>query len=178
MIRELTELGNPILRARAIDVALDDETLPQLILDLKDTLAASQGVGIAAPQIGVSKRVFLVSSRPNSRYPNAPTMEPVAMINPRIISQSTEAEKDWEGCLSIPGIRGFVSRSVQIRIAYWDLDSREERISDYSHFIARICQHENDHLDGIVFLDRIESADVVTNKEYFKLIAQQQGGNS
>ena len=171
MIRELIELGNPILRQVALAADLSDPTLPMLIQDLVDTLEVSRGMGIAAPQIGVSKRVFIVSSKPNSRYPQAPLMEPVVMVNPEIVWQSPEIEKDWEGCLSIPGIRGLVPRAKRIKISFWDLDSATEKTVEYADFIARICQHENDHLDGVVFLDRAESGDLVTEKEYLKLIS-------
>ena len=168
MICELTELGNPILRQVALAADPKDPALPILIQDLLDTLEVSKGMGIAAPQIGVSKRVFIVSSKPNSRYPKAPLMEPVVMVNPKIVWQSPEIEKDWEGCLSIPGIRGLVPRARRIKISYWDFKSATEKTVEYADFIARICQHENDHLDGVVFLDRAESGDLVTEKEYAK----------
>ena len=119
-----------------------------------------------------SKRIFIISSRPNVRYPNAPEMEPTAIINPCILSFSEEKEKDWEGCLSIPGIRGLVPRHKSINVKYLTRDGQEVK-REFSHFIARIFQHELDHLNGTVFLDRLQSnKDLVTEKEYQKLISK------
>jgi peptide deformylase len=127
-------------------------------------------VGIAAPQAAQSDRLFIVASRPNLRYPQAPNMEPTAMINPRIVDASRETVKDWEGCLSIPGIRGLVPRSRAIEIEYTSRDGKLQR-QELTYFVARIFQHEHDHLDGIVFLDRVESThELITEDEYQKQI--------
>lgn len=99
-------------------------------------------------------------------------MEPTAMINPRIISSSTETVKDWEGCLSIPGIRGLVPRNRAIEIEYTSRDGKLHR-QELTDFVARIFQHEHDHLDGIVFLDRVESTkELMTEDEYQKQIVK------
>ncbi|MCX7596089.1 MAG: peptide deformylase, partial [Fischerella sp.] len=128
------------------------------------------GVGIAAPQVAQSYRVMIVASRPNPRYPDAPEMEPTAMINPKIITHSTAVVKGWEGCLSIPGIRGLVPRYEAVEVEYTDRNGKLQK-QLLNGFIARIFQHEHDHLDGIVFLDRLESnRDIVTEQEYQKLI--------
>jgi peptide deformylase len=175
MIREIIELGNPLLRNLAIEVR-DPGTpdLGQLVEDLLDTMNASDGVGIAAPQIGVCERVIVVASRPDDRYPGAPLMEPVVMINPRLEWGSAVMEKDWEGCLSIPGIFALVPRAKEIRVRYVDFHSAKEVVKEFKGFFARVWLHENDHLDGIVFPDRIESSmDLVTDKEYRRILSLQ-----
>jgi peptide deformylase len=170
-ILEIAELGNPALRERASEVEdIHDPGVQSFIDDLIVTGLNANGVGIAAPQVSVPKRIFIVSSRPNIRYPNAPVMEPTAIINPEIVSYSEETVKDWEGCLSIPGIRGLVPRHRSVRVKYLLRDgTREER--EFSDFIARIFQHEYDHLNGVLFLDRLESnKDIITEREYMKLL--------
>lgn len=170
-VLEITELGNPVLRKRASDVEdLSDLQVMSFIDDLIETCIDSNGVGIAAPQVSLSKRIFIISSKPNPRYPNAPELGPIALINPEITFYSEEKEKDWEGCLSIPGIRGLVPRHKTIKVKYITRGGKVVE-NEFSDFIARIFQHELDHLDGIVFLDRIDSnKDLVTEKEYQRLM--------
>jgi peptide deformylase len=170
-ILEIAELGNPILRERASDVKdVHDPEVQRFIDDLMATGINANGVGIAAPQVSLSKRIFIISSRPNIRYPNAPEMDPTAIINPEIISYSDETVKDWEGCLSIPGIRGLVPRYRSVRVKYLLRDGTSEEREFYD-FIARIFQHENDHLNGVLFLDRLESnLDIITEREYLRLL--------
>jgi peptide deformylase len=165
--RPIIELGNPLLRQQAQQVnCVDDPALQQLIDDLLYTVKSAHGVGIAAPQVGESQRLFIVASRPNPRYPNAPEMEPTAMLNPRILSHSSETVKGWEGCLSIPGIRGKVPRYRAIEVEYLDRTGKLHK-HELTDFVARIFQHELDHLDGIVFLDRLETTqDVMTEREF------------
>jgi peptide deformylase len=169
------ELGNPILRrvAEVIPVNRDlptpplpDPQIQALINELILTVQQTNGVGIAAPQVGKSVRLFIVASRPNLRYPHAPEMSPTAMINPRILTHSSETEKGWEGCLSVPGIRGLVPRHTTIQVEYTGRDGRlyQQTLTD---FVARIFQHELDHLNGIVFLDRVETThDLISEREY------------
>ena len=170
-LRQIAQLGHPILRAKAVDVP--DPIAPEiqsLVDDLLITVADVNGVGIAAPQVYEPPRVFIVASKPNPRYPNAPEMEPTAMINPSIEWSSTQIETGWEGCLSIPGIRGLVPRSTSIRVSFPSRDGVRQ-LCEYSGFIARVFQHEYDHLEGIVFLDRLESTkDIITEKEYLKIV--------
>lgn len=173
-ILEITELGHPILRQRSSEVEnLKDQGVQNFIDDLIETGIDSNGVGIAAPQVNEAKRIFIISSRPNVRYPNAPEFDPVAIVNPEIIYFSDEKVKDWEGCLSIPGIRGLVPRHKTIKVKYRTRDG-EEVEKEFSDFIARIFQHELDHLDGTVFLDRIESSrEIITEKEYKRLMTKE-----
>ncbi len=167
----IIQLGNPILRHKASLVEnIQDDHIQTLIDDLIATVAQANGVGIAAPQVAESYRVMIVASRPNPRYPHAPEMEPTAMINPKIMAHSTEVVKGWEGCLSIPGIRGLVPRYETIEVEYTDRNGNLQK-QVLTDFVARIFQHEYDHFDGIVFLDRLENnQDLITEEEYKKLI--------
>lgn len=164
---QIAQLGNPVLRQQAQVVDnIRDERLQQLIDHLIATVVAANGVGIAAPQVSESYRLFIVASRPNPRYPYAPLMEPTAMVNPRIISHSPEIVQGWEGCLSIPGIRGLVPRHQAVEVEYTNRHGQLHR-QELTDFVARIFQHEYDHLNGIVFLDRVESTkDLMTEQEY------------
>jgi peptide deformylase len=166
----IIKLGNPILRKSASLIEnIKDEQIQKLIDDLITTVASANGVGIAAPQVGESHRLFIVASRPNPRYPKAPDMKPTAMINPQIIDHSRKIIKDWEGCLSVSGIRGLVPRYEWVTVEYIDKEgkSKHQKLVD---FVARIFQHECDHLDGIVFLDRVESTqELVSEEEYQRL---------
>ena len=170
-ILQIIQLGDPVLRSPAQLVDnIRDQRIQKLIDDLIATVGLALGVGIAAPQVAERDRLFIVASRPNPRYPNAPEMEPTAIINPRIIAHSTEVIQGWEGCLSIPGIRGLVPRYQAIEVEYTDRDgkSQKQKLTD---FVARIFQHEYDHLDGIVFLDRLKSTqDIMTEQEYQKRV--------
>ena len=171
---QITQLGNPILRqvARSIE-NIHDQQMQKLIDDLITTVVSANGVGIAAPQVATSQRLFILASRPNLRYPDAPIMEPTAILNPRIIAHSDEVVKGWEGCLSIPGIRGLVPRYQTIEVEYTSRDGKLHQ-QTLTNFVARIFQHESDHLDGIVFLDRVESTqDLMTEQEYQQQLVSQ-----
>ncbi len=167
LIRSIAQLGHPVLRepARPVDLPASD-AIRALVDDMLATLRDADGVGIAAPQVYEGVSLFLVASRPNPRYPDAPLMEPEVVVNPEIVERSDEVVQGWEGCLSIPGIRGNVPRHQRIRARYRTLDGAEvER--EFEGFVARVFQHEDDHLHGLVFLDRLEgSRDIVTEKEF------------
>ncbi|MDH5426703.1 MAG: peptide deformylase [Nitrospirota bacterium] len=171
-ILEISQLGSPVIRERAAKVTdIHDPQLQTLIDDLFATVAAENGMGIAAPQVSVSKRIIILSPKPNARYPYAPTMEPTAMINPEMTWGSPEREKDWEGCLTVPGIRGLVPRHLTIRVRYHTPQGVQIE-TEFDGFLARVFQHEADHLDGVVFLDRVESTlDLVTEGEWQNIIA-------
>jgi peptide deformylase len=170
-LQPISQLGAPILRQ--IAQPIDDpqaEWVKILIDDLLATLRQSNGVGIAAPQIAHSHRLLIVASRPNVRYPHAPEMEPTAMINPKILSRSAETVTDWEGCLSVPGIRGLVERCDRIQVEYLTCDGKTQQ-QELTGFVARIFQHEFDHLEGLVFLDQLHSTrDIITEQEYLKVL--------
>lgn len=173
VLRQIAQLGHPVLRTAAAPVPLPvSETVRGLIDDMLATLREAEGVGIAAPQVFEPLAVFIVASRPNPRYPSAPLMEPEIVINPEIIERSEEMVKGWEGCLSIPGIRGEVPRHRRVKARYQTVEGQfVER--EFVDFVARIFQHEDDHLRGIVFLDRLESTrDLVTEREFQKRFAR------
>ncbi|WDE08298.1 peptide deformylase [Thalassomonas viridans] len=165
---EIALLGEEVLRRQA--QAVEDFSAPDLpgfISRLKQTMLAAGGIGIAAPQVFDPRAIMIIASRANARYPDAPDMAPVVMINPKIISHSPETEKDWEGCLSVPKLRGLVPRYKSITFCYQDEQGAEQRVS-WQGFLARIFQHEYDHLTGKVWLDRVESmADVIAEDVYF-----------
>ena len=170
-IAEIVQLGSEVLRLKAVLVTdIESSEIKQLINTLQDTLASTQGVGIAAPQINESKQVIIIASRPSARYPNAPLMEPTVMINPTFEALSESIEKDWEGCLSIPSIRALVPRYKEIKISYTDITGKKIN-TQLEGFVARVFQHEFDHLEGKVYLDRVESnQDIFAESEYYKLL--------
>jgi len=146
--------GDSLLRQHAATIAdPSGQELKALVDAMLVTMRAFNGVGIAAPQIGHSLRVVIVASQPNSRYPDAPIMEPLVMVNPAIITKSPEMRPDWEGCLSVPGQRLQVLRHLTVEACWDDLDAHRHQ-QFFSGFVARIIQHELDHLDGILFTDR------------------------
>ena len=155
--RQIAQLGHPVLRAPVAPVTFPaSDAIRALVADMLATLRDANGVGIAAPQVFESVAIFIVASRPIPRYPDAPLMEPEVVINPEIIERSAEMVKDWEGCLSIPGLRGEVPATGTSRPG--TRRSRARSLNgNFSDFVARIFQHEDDHLHGIVFLDRLES---------------------
>lgn len=165
----IAQLGAEVLRLTAQPIT--DFHAPEtraLICALKDTLANSEGVGLAAPQIGYSQRAIIVASRPNRRYPYAPDMLPTVMLNPSFRPVSDVQEPGWEGCLSIPGIRALVPRFAHIAVSYWDENGLAVN-TQFNGFVARVFQHEHDHLDGLVYLDRVASnRDIVAESEFFK----------
>ncbi len=171
ILRQIAQLGQPVLREVAGKVADPaDPAVRALIEDMLVTVADANGVGIAAPQMYEPLSLFIVASRPNPRYPHAPGMEPTAMINPELLWVSDEKEKGWEGCLSIPGLRGPVPRHRRIGVRYLTRTG-ELREEEYVDFPARVFQHEFDHLQGILFIDRVESTrELVTEKEYLRLV--------
>ncbi|MFA5921304.1 MAG: peptide deformylase [Methylococcaceae bacterium] len=169
-ISEIAQLGAKVLRLQAQAVTDSRSAEIQRIIEtMQDTLSTTQGVGIAAPQISISKRIIIIASRPTPRYPSAPLMEPTVMINPAFQTLSDTREKDWEGCLSIPGIRALVPRYIEILINYTNQQGIlvEARLEG---FVARIFQHEFDHLKGKVYLDRVEdNRDIFAESEYLKM---------
>lgn len=169
---EIALLGEPVLRqlAQPIDNVTSAE-IQQLAQRMLFTLEGSNGVGIAAPQIFESKRIIIVASKPTKRYPYAPEMPATVMINPEFIPLSNEMIKDWEGCLSIPSIRALVPRYQLIRVTYTNLTGQRLQVN-FEGFVARVFQHEYDHLNGFVYLDRVENNhEIISEQQFFKLIA-------
>lgn len=155
-ILPVAQRGEGILKLKAAHVAdseLKSEWLQQLASALHATMSERNGVGIAAPQVYISKRVIIVASRPNPRYPDAPEMDAVVMVNPEILAFSQETCLGEEGCLSVPNERGQVERAQVVTVRYQTLNGDVVE-TVYEGFPARIVQHEVDHLDGILFVDR------------------------
>ncbi len=164
---DILQLGNLALRQHAQPIAdPHDQTLQALIDELLQQMEQAGGVGIAAPQIGISKQLIFIASRPTPRYPDAPEMSPIPMLNPQLIDYAAETAKGWEGCLSVPGIRGLVPRYTSVTVEYLDRHGQPQR-QTFHDFVARIFQHEYDHLQGIVFVDRVESThELMSEQEY------------
>lgn len=164
---QILELGHPLLRKIAEPVEdINAVETQQLIDDLMSFVAQQQGMGIAAPQVGISKQIFILCSHPNARYPYAPAMPPTAVINPTIVQHQGPHEKGWEGCLSIPGLRALVPRAETIEVRYFTREA-EQVETNFSGFLARVFQHEYDHLRGQLFIDYAESTlDMMTEKQW------------
>ncbi|MFX1672207.1 peptide deformylase [Paraburkholderia sp. A2WS-5] len=155
MIREILRMGDPRLLgiARPVD-HFDTPELHELIADMFDTMHAANGAGLAAPQIGVDLQVVIFGFEDNERYPEAPPVPQTVLINPVIHPLSHDMEEGWEGCLSVPGLRGAVSRYSMIRYNGFDqYGNTIERVAEGFH--ARVVQHECDHLIGKLYPMRI-----------------------
>lgn len=168
---KILQLGNSRLAEPAMRVG---PTLTMVDLrdarDLLHTCLKNKGAGIAATQVGIMKRIIVVASWPNKRYPNAPKMKPTIMFDPEIITRSERVESAYEGCLSIPGIRGLVPRHAWIKIKYIGMDGKSHPLHAKG-FIARIIQHEVDHLNGTVFLGRVmRLEDLISDAVYLEMM--------
>lgn len=156
-ILPVAQRGEVILTLKAASVAeseFNSAWLNELAAAMQATMLERSGVGIAAPQVYISKRVIIVASRSNPRYPDAPEMDAVVMVNPEILEQSEVTVLGEEGCLSVPNERGQVTRAETIKVQYFTLQG--ELVETIFHgFPARIVQHEIDHLNGILFVDRL-----------------------
>ncbi len=151
MIRDIVLMGEPVLRTPGEDVDVFDEDLRELVRDLYETMYRAEGVGLAAPQVGVSKRVCVVDLRKDDE-PGAR----VALVNPRVVWASRDTEKEAEGCLSIPGIEELIERPRTVRIEGRDPDGKEVSL-EAEGLYGRALQHEIDHLDGILIVDRVSA---------------------
>ena len=153
-VREVLRMGHPVLAQVAEPVQGFGPELQALLQDMKDTMAAENGAGLVAPQIGISRRVVIFGVDGNPRYPDAEEVPFTVLVNPRIEFLSNVVEEGWEGCLSVPGMRGVVPRFTRLR--YTGFDERGQpidRVADGFH--ARVVQHECDHLDGILYPQRM-----------------------
>ena len=155
MIREILRMGDPRLLARSREVErLGTPELSALLADMRDTMRAHDGAGLAAPQIGVPLRVVIFGMERNPRYPDAPAVPYTELVNPVLTPLADDEEEGWEGCLSVPGLRGAVPRFTRLRYEGFDPDGRPVA-RDVDGFHARVVQHECDHLDGILYPMRI-----------------------
>ncbi len=155
MIRDVLKMGDPRLLQKAAPVErFGTPELSELLRDMQDTMAALNGAGLAAPQIGVSLRVVIFGVQQNPRYPDAEEVPFTVLCNPLLTPLGRDVDEDWEGCLSVPGLRGLVPRHTHLRYSGFDVNGTPiER--EVSGFHARVVQHECDHLDGILYPTRI-----------------------
>lgn len=153
--RPILRLGNPVLRQRSVEIEnLDSAELHGLISDMFDTMAAADGAGLAAVQIGVPVRLMIFGFEANARYPEVEPIPVTVLINPEFTVLDEEKIGGWEGCLSVPGMRGFVQRHSRIR--YSGVDQFDKSIvREVDGFHARVFQHEFDHLEGVLYPDLI-----------------------
>jgi peptide deformylase len=154
-VRDVLRMGHPVLREKAKPVEdLASAELKQLVADMKETMAFKNGAGLAAPQIGVSQRVVIFGVEANPRYPDAEPVPFTVLVNPKLLMLTREVEEDWEGCLSVPGMRGVVPRYTKLRYTGFDENGDPiDRVAEGFH--ARVVQHEVDHLDGILYPQRM-----------------------
>ena len=155
MIREVLRMGDPRLLQRSQEVqAFGTPELEALLTDMRHTMAHLNGAGLAAPQIGVGLRVVIFGVHANPRYPDVEEVPDTVLINPLLTPLGAELEDGWEGCLSVPGMRGLVPRYQRLR--YSGYDEKGQRFErEVGDFHARVVQHEVDHLDGILYPMRI-----------------------
>ncbi len=156
-VQKVIRMGHPLLLTRAEEVEnFGTPELDQLITNMQETMADLNGAGLAAPQIAVALRVIIFGISENPRYPDADSVPETVLINPEISIIGTERESAWEGCLSVPHMRGLVPRYTSIR--YRGYDAKGNLIERDAHgFHARVVQHEVDHLDGVLYPTRIEN---------------------
>ena len=133
------------------------------------TMAQVGSLSIAAPQVGVLRRMIVISSEPSSAYPTAPRMGPLVMLNIKVVRRSPALKKDWEGCASIPGIYAKVLRYSWIEVEYTNLRGQVRQVA-FDGLLARLLQHESDHLDGTLFLDGADIHTIVQKKDYLVMV--------
>jgi len=155
MIREVLRMGDPRLWQKSLPVSqFNTKELHELLQDMRDTMAHLNGAGLAAPQIAVPLRVVIFGVTANPRYPDVEPVPDTVLINPQLTPLSDEVEEGWEGCLSVPGMRGWVPRFRRLR--YSGFDEQGKRFErEVEGFHARVVQHEVDHLDGVLYPMRI-----------------------
>ena len=176
-ILKVARLGHPILRKIAEAVppeGIGAPVIQQLIDDMIETMVEYDGAGLAAPQVHVSRQIVVFEVEGNPRYPDAESIPLTVLINPKITPTTHHMDEDWEGCLSLPDLRGQVPRYTQIRIDAYD---RKGKKLSYvvKDFYARVVQHECDHLIGTVFVDRMKS---MASLSFLREFARYQGGSS
>lgn len=178
-IREIIRMGHPVLRQKARLVRDDEMKSPdlyRLVDDMIETLDDAGGIGLAAPQVNISLRVAILNMPEGAnRYGHFEAIPLTVCINPRMtILDEARLEGYWEGCLSVPGLRGFVKRPQSLRLDYTDMDGADRQV-EFNGFQATVCQHELDHLDGVLYIDRIADSRYLMFEEEFMRFIQPQG---
>ncbi len=164
-ILKVARLGHPVLRQVAAPVPVTEirsaET-QRLIEDMVETMREYNGAGLAAPQVHILKQITVIEVHGNPRYPDAPDIPLTVLVNPVVTALTEETEDGWEGCLSVPDMRGMVSRYTTVRLEAYDRDGTKMDVVA-KEFFARVIQHEADHLNGIVYLDRMKDFSTLTH---------------
>ena len=173
-VRKIIRMGHPVLRQVAQPLGVDDlgsEWLTRLVDDMRDTLRDYGGIGLAAPQIAEPWRLALIEIEGGpSRYGEIPSVPLTVFVNPRIEVLDPTVAGFWEGCLSVPGLRGLVKRPQRVRVSYLDLHGATVEI-ELGGFLATVFQHEFDHLDGRLYIDRIEDPTLLCfEDEYLRYV--------
>ena len=167
-VREIIKMGNPVLREIAEDFSPKEilsEDTQSLVEDMWDSMEAAGGIGLAAPQIGISKQLAVIRLQEQSdRYPDMKDSEDFVIFNPKITVLDKTEQGFWEGCLSIPGLRGYVERPRNIRVDYLDEDAKPKSI-EIDEFLATVFQHEIDHLIGRLYVDRMKDITTLTYED-------------
>jgi peptide deformylase len=169
-ILKVARLGHPVLRRIADPVspeAIRSPAVQRLVDDMLETMADYDGAGLAAPQVHVSQRIVIYGVEHNPRYPDAEQVPLTVLVNPVVTPLTDVAEEDWEGCLSLPGLRGLVPRVTRVRVEAYGRDGTRLRF-DADGFHARVVQHECDHLDATVYVDRMRSMASLTFVDEFQ----------
>lgn len=170
-IKQVIRMGHPVLRQIAKELTKEEilsEEIKSLIVDMQDTMEAEGGIGIAAPQIAVSLQATIIELPENSeRYGTLDSSAKYIIFNPKITPLTNELQGFWEGCLSVPGLRGFVEREKKVRIEYLD-ENAVEQVIEPEGFLATVFQHELDHLFGKLYIDRIKDTTLISYNEEFE----------
>ena len=178
-ILKVARLGHPVLRQVAAPVPVGEIPSPEtqrVIDDMVETMREYNGAGLAATQVHVPKQICVIEVSDNPRYPDAPSIPLTVLINPKVTPVTDATEEGWEGCLSVPDMRGMVPRFSAVRLEAYDREG--ERIEVVAkEFFARVVQHETDHLDGIVYLDRMRDLSTLTHlaewNKYWLAVSEQ-----
>jgi peptide deformylase len=176
MIRPICRMGNPILRKKAEKISKDylmSDDFSQLLQDMQESMNHYGGIGIAAPQIGVDLQVAIIELVGLNRYGEEINLPLTAFVNPEISYLTDEEQGFWEGCLSVPGLRGFVERPKKIKVSYQNHKGEDQEIIAEG-FLATVLQHELDHLHGVLYIDRIKDPRLLTYQEEFEQFIQEK----
>ncbi|MES2527906.1 MAG: peptide deformylase [Bdellovibrionota bacterium] len=169
MIREICRMGHPVLRMKAAEVSrellLSDE-FRQLVVDLRDSMKHYGGIGIAAPQIGVSLQAAIIELGSSNRYGEEVSLPFTVFVNPKLEFLTDESQGFWEGCLSVPGLRGYVERPKKLKINFLNEKGEEKEIIAEG-FLSTVIQHELDHLFGVLYVDRIKDMSLLSYQEEY-----------
>jgi len=170
-VREILQIGNPLLRQRSYKITRFDESLSSLVDDMVETMHDKHGVGLAAPQIGVRRKVIVVQMPDDDDYPHPGEL--FVMCNPEIVKASREVEADQEGCLSVVGYVGYVERATWVIVRGQDLQGRKVQVKAHD-FLARAFQHEINHVNGVLYVDIAEQDSVMTMEEFERRLREEQ----